>query len=195
MERKSSKASLILLVILIILLMGSCVSCKPKNKADKAVPTPTSAANYLKFDVDDYRSTYDAIARDLISQYVSCTLPDSQDFSDWVYSDWNDEDNGMVSVTTSATVEGSTDKQSVFLVFTTDKTGKKYSANYLCVGDTLYYDDGKCDDALSQIGMPTNNADNTVDAGNPDVVTNNDAASTEAPADVANPEENTDNAQ
>lgn len=158
-KKKSSKTAVWVTIIIFVLLIGGCAACLGGSDSDSSESESTSTASassttdYTKFS-EDYRAEYDVVARNIITHYCNCELPDYTDKSEWTYTDFDDQDDGKVLVSTTASVEGVADTQTVYLVFSMD--GEKYSGYYLCVGDKLYIDDGSCSETMKKLGLPTN---------------------------------------
>lgn len=153
-DPKTTIKGIIILLAIIVIGWSACAS-KIKRNSDSAnsASPETASDNYLRFDLDTNRPEYDAVARSIITHYVNCNLPDYLDYSEWVYADFDDQDDGKVMVSTSAAIDGVMAKQPVWLIFSTD--GTRMQGYYLCVGDTLFIDDGSCSETMAKLGLPT----------------------------------------
>lgn len=115
-----------------------------------------AAKDYTKYS-DDLRPDYQVCANKIVTHYVNVEVPEVTD-SDFVTSDFDDQDDGYVMVSFPAAVSGQTDKVNVYLVEQiADKDDGKthYYGHYLCVDGKLYIDDGTASDVMAKLGMPT----------------------------------------
>lgn len=118
-----------------------------------------SEVDYTKFDEDNLKVDYYTAMEEMVDSSTdgSVTIPKISD-DGWTYADYDNKDDGMVMISGTADVNGSSEDLTAVISVTKgeDDDEPDYHYHYLCIGSTLYVDDGKCDETMAKLGMPTN---------------------------------------
>ena len=132
-------------ILSLFLLAGCGGGSKP------ASTSTSSSVDWSKYS-DDNKSTYNVIVEKMANHYCDkeITYPNFLS-SDWIYADYDDQDDGKVMVSAPIYINGQ--KYNLISVISFDGTNMK--GYYLTIGDHLYVDDGSCSEAMAKIGLPT----------------------------------------
>lgn len=143
--------TLIILIILAVMIFG------PDNKADSKEHTKTEKAaetdgyGWTKKDYQEFRS----ITWTMSDKYVANYKKFFSDPDTWKYAKFDDE--GKIMVTTSYAFKNSNEKQYVISIFTrgddkdNDGVADSFSPHFLSIGDTIYINDGSCDEFFQNL--------------------------------------------
>lgn len=97
---------------------------------------------------EDDKITFMTIVQAISDEYLA-DYKSPWSINDWTFSKFDNE--GKVVATTKYTLKEYSEKQPVMCVFTWNPEDESYRGHYLAVGNSVYIDDGSCDEFFENL--------------------------------------------
>lgn len=138
-----------IVILIIVVILGK--GCNGNNK-DKE-PTDEKKVDANGWTLDDY-GTFSSITKQISDEFVANYKAPWGLETDWKFAKFDDE--GRVVVTTKYSFKNINEKQMVMCVFSPkdgdgDGSTDSFDAHYLSIGNTVYLDDGTCDEFFESL--------------------------------------------
>lgn len=149
-EKNAASGCMTFIIILIIIAIFSR-GCNDNSKDKESTNEKKVDAN--GWTLEDY-GTFSSITKQISDEFIANYRAPWGLETDWQFMKFDDE--GRIMVTTKYSFSNINEKQMVMCVFTPkdgdgDGSIDSFDAHFLSVGNTVYFDDGTCDEFFTNL--------------------------------------------